>query len=146
MKDPEHPDVTFKAGSLGRFAKKYGITAEISAVDPMGMEEGPRVRRTRWFVANLQVGDYTLNRMIEFLRYREVMPTVEDVLDYLLNEARAHEALKNDIPKAMEMTGYSEAQARQWLRGIAEDVKETQTLLGPAAYAEFLTISDKPRE
>jgi len=146
MKEPEHPDFTFKAGTFGRFAKKHRIEAEITAVDPIGFQESHLVRRTRWFVASLEKDGRTYTTSIEFLRYKESLPTIEDVLDYMFNEVIAWEQLHNDIPRAMQVTGYAEPQARQWLQGLADDVKSIKLFLGPEAYAEFLTISEMPRE
>ena len=146
MKEPEHPDVTFRAGSFGRFAKKHRIEAEITPVDPIGFQESRNVRRTRWFVASLEKDGRMYTTQLEFLRYKETLPAIADVLDYMFNEVIAWEQLHNDIPRAMEVTGYPEPQARQWLQGLADDVKSIKLFLGPEAYADFLMISEKPRE
>jgi hypothetical protein len=146
MKEPEHRDVTFRSGSFGRFAKKYRIEAEITPVDPLGFQESRLVRKTRWFVASLDKEGRTYTTQIEFLRYKDTLPSVEDVLDYMFNIAVAHEELKGDVGRAMRVTGYPDSEARQWLQGISEDVHAIKWFLGPEAYAEFLTIRETPRE
>lgn len=142
MKDPEYPDITFKARTFGRFAKKHRISAEIVPVDPMGMYERQNIQRTRWFVAALEKDGRFYNTTIEFLKYREIMPSVEDVLDNILNSVITYETIKGDVSEAMNVTQFPEAEARQWLDNLESDIVSIKWFLGPEAYAEFLTIRE----
>jgi hypothetical protein len=124
--------------------KKYGITMEISAINPLTMSEDPNVEVTNLFIVSLNKGMKAYTRTIEFERPFSSLPMVEDVLEYLLNLMVPFLMYFENIPglaKALRLPE-SDPRIRMWYEDAKSVTKDVRDTLGPEVLDELMQIKE----
>ena len=144
MRESEHREQTFAQGSFGRLVKKYGLTLEIMPINPLTMAEDPNVDATNLFIVSLNKGLNTYSRTMEFERPFTSLPTIEDVLEYLVNEMVPFLIYVNDMPglaKALKLP-LTDPRIRQWYENGKTVSMDVVKILGPEAFDELVEIKE----
>ena len=142
MQEPAHRPLSFRANSFARFAKKYGITVEATPFDPYGLVENSTLKESKDFLINLSKDGRILNSTLTFEKYLTELPSVEDVLEHLANDAAIMEHFTRDPKRFAKLTGLPLARAVQVIEQASEVAGPFKILIGPEAYAEFVKISE----
>lgn len=142
MKEPAHRSVSFRAKSFGRFAKQYGITIEMSPYDPYGLVNNATLKESKDFIVSMNRGGRIYSFAVTFMDYRTELPSVDDVLDYLANDAAIYEVYGSKPEAFAKKIQQPLAYAENLLREVNLTVPAFKVFMGPQAYAEFLQITE----
>lgn len=137
--------MSFRANSFARFSKKYGIEIEISPYDPYGLVANSHLKESKDFMVNVYKKDRFFSFSVVFDDYRTELPSVEDVLEYIANEAAIHENFKSNPEAFARLIKRPLAYAEGLLRDVSSTVPGFELFLGPEAYDEFLRITEVRR-
>lgn len=142
MMEPEHGELSFRANSFARFAKRYGITSEAQPVDPYGLVDNASLKESRFFLASLSKDGRIYSFSTDFQDYRTSLPFVEDLLEYMANEAAIYEQVGTDVKGFAKHIGQPLEVAAKILRDVHAIVPSFKQFLGPMAYADFIKITE----
>lgn len=134
--------MSFRANSFARFAKKYGITVEVTPFDPYGLVDNSTLKESKDFLINLSKDGRIFNSTLTFERYLTELPSVEDVLEHLANDAAIMERFSEDPQGFAKMTRLPLDRAIQVIEQASEVAGPFKILIGPEAYSEFIKISE----
>jgi len=143
MQEPSHREFSFRANSFGRFARKHGISVHAEPVDPLGFIPAEALKESKIFITTLRKGERSFNLEVLFDDYRTVLPSVEDVLENMANQAVVFERIGNrELPAFARYIKKPLEVARAMVEDVRFSVPPFKGFLGPEAYAEFLKISE----
>lgn len=134
--------MSFRANSFARFSKKYGIEIEIFPYDPYGLVSNESLKESRDFMVNVHKKGRFFTFSVVFEDYRTQLPSVEDVLEYVANEAAIYENFKGNPEGFAKLIKRPVPYAAELLRGIDTTIPPFELFLGPDAYDEFLRITE----
>lgn len=143
MKEPEHRTLSFRANSFSRFAKRYGITAEVQPVDPLGLVDSASLKEAQYFMVSVYKNERFFNFMPIFDDYRTTLPSVEDILEYLANQAAVYETFGNDAATFARWIKKPVEVAAEFLEDVRFTITPFKQFLGPMAYADFIKITEE---
>lgn len=124
--------MSFRANSFSRFAKKHGITAKAFPFDPYGLVNNESLKESKDFIVTVSKDDRDYTFTLTFLKYRTELPPLEDILDYLANEAAFMEHFGG------RAHGFSQVLEQH----ASEMAMPFKLLIGPEAYHEFIRITE----
>lgn len=143
MQEPHQRPTSFKANTFSRFAKKHRIDITIEPIDPYGLIDSEALKEAKHFAAMLRKGDRAYSFAIVFDDYRTVLPSVEAVLEYLANEVVIYERFGTNAEALAEAADIPIQQAMNMIAAVHATAPELKALLGPEAYADFITITEE---
>lgn len=136
--------MSFRANSFARLAKKHGISMVAIPVDPYDLVDPESLKESKHFAVTLTVGDRTNSLALVFPEYRTELPPIEDVLEYIANEATVYEYFGSNAEAFARFTKQPVDAAAAELQDLAFIVPNYKWLLGPAYY-ELLRITEDRR-
>lgn len=144
MREREPKEQTFARNTFGRFVKRYGITRDITPIDPVQLVESQHIKRYNTFVVSLEKGGRSYIKVMEFDRVFEFLPEVEDALEYVANELAFLRRFEGDTPGLAEFLGVDPGDPRlqDTLAHLRNEGAVFRLLVGEDAYQEFLTITE----
>lgn len=142
MKEPHQRPLSFRANSFSRFAKRHGITMVSMPIDPYDLVDSASLKESRHFAVTLSVGDRTHSFTVVFPQYRTELPPIEDVLEYMANEATIHKHFGMSFDAYMKFTTQSMEAAWAQLQDLKSIIPNYKWLLG-RAYYELIEITEE---
>jgi hypothetical protein len=143
MREPAHRTLSFRANSFARFAKKYRITVETAPFDPYGLVDNSTLKESQDFLVNLTKDGRIYSFTLTFDEYRTTLPTVEDVLEYIANDAAIVEGYKGDPEGFAKLTDLPIANAARLILQASEISEPFKAFMGPEAYYEMVQITEE---
>jgi hypothetical protein len=142
MQEPSHRELSFRANSFARFAKRYGITVEVQPVDPLGLVDNASLKESKYFLAAVHKNERIYSFTAIFDDYLTALPSTEDILEYLANQAAVYEKVGDDAVAFARWIKQPVEVARAYLEDIRFSVPPFKQFLGPMAYTDFIQITE----
>ncbi len=143
MQEPSHREFSFRASSFGRFARQYDITSEAQPVEPLGIIAPEYLKEAKIFITALHMGERVFNSQVIFDDYRTTLPNVEDILEYLANQAAVYEKVnERNLPSFARMIKKPIKVAYDYVQDVRFAIPPFKMFLGPKAYQDFIQIQE----
>jgi hypothetical protein len=111
-------------------------------IDPYGLVDSDSLKESRHFGVTLSKGKRTHRFAVVFSEYRTELPPIEDVLEYIANEATIYEQFGMNFDAYMRFTSQPMEAAWAQLQDLKSIVPNYKWLLGPA-YDELVEITEE---
>lgn len=141
MKEPHHRP-SFQANTFSRFAKRQGVNITIEPVDPYGLVDSASLKEAKQFAVMLMKDFRAYSFAVVFDDYRTELPSIEDVLEYMANDAAIYERFGTDVKALAREAGLPLDQAARMIEHVQAIVPAFGLFLGSDAYEELLKITE----
>ena len=143
MQESSHRELSFRKNSFGRFARQHDITSEAEPVDPLGIVAPHYLKEAKIFLVVLHKGERDFNFQVVFDSYRTTLPNVEDLLEYVTNQAAIFEKVTDqNLESFARYIKRPLNVARAYLKDVRFAIPPFKIFLGPETYREFIQITE----